>query len=382
MTRARPRGPHVGAASWRGAAALRSLGAYFGLWTLLAVYIICLSFLFNRKELEVEQKLRMIGFPLLRSYAWALVSLLTLALVRALPLHRDASVRRWLVHLAASVPLTLLGILLTALLVPVLSTPRLPLLPRFGLLVKLNFHFSFLVYVWGVIGLHEGFQVYRRTKERERNAHQVQAKLIQAQTQTLNAQVGPHFLFNALNTIAALVHLDPALAERTLLKLGALLRVSLSLGTAQISTLNQELRFIETYLEIEKLRFGDRLSADFQIPASLLGAAVPTFLLQPLVENAIKHGVAPRAEGARVSLRACREGDRLTLEVEDDGAGARGAAPAPGPGTLQARQRLRNLYGDDQDFQVSFLPGGGALARISIPLDLDPEARQPNGVRR
>lgn len=368
MTAAPPMESSSAAASgsrstWAG---LRRLGIYAGLWTLLALYIISFGLLFDRRPLGFDLRLKFAGIILLRSYGWALVSLITLALLQRFPFQPGARLQTWSLHLTASFLVTLLGIGMMAATVPVYFTPRHGFLDRAWMIAKQHFHFSYLVYYWGVVGLHEGIRLFRRFKERERDSLRLQAQLLEAQAQALNLHLSPHFLFNALNTVAALTHIDPAVGDRILVKLSGLLRKSLTQAAAQVSTLNQELAFLETYLEIEQLRFADRFKTDIQVPSHLLEAVVPTFLLQPLVENAIKHGVSPRAAGARIVLRAFQEGTSLVLEVEDDGPGSPGAPP--GPGTRSARHRLQSLFGPAQSCQLLFPPEGGARARIRIPL--------------
>jgi signal transduction histidine kinase len=356
---------------------LRGLGLYLGLWTLVALVMISMHLPLYPKELHTEAVLSIVGIFLVRNYGWALVSLLTLALVRAVPLHHKPPPRAWGIHLAASVLITLVGIVVMAIEIPLFYAPRLCFLPLVVTLAKQHFHFSYLVYYWGVVGVHESVQLFRHFQEQQRAAHELQAKFTQAQLQALRMQLTPHFLFNTLNAVAALMHSDPGRADKVLLKLSELLRMSLNRSTEQELTLNQELGFIESYLDIERLRFGDRLKIDIQVPPALLEAIVPTFLLQPLVENAIKHGVAPRASGACITIRASLENAFLRLEVEDDGPGRHPGGAGLGQSLLNVKSRLQQLYGQAQSFDLLFPLGGGALARINIPYSSirDPQIR-------
>jgi hypothetical protein len=345
---------------------LRRAGVYLGIWTLVAVYMICGEILMMRDSLQVDSLVRFAGLALVRNYGWAIVSLLTLGLVRAFPLHQQASPRAWLVHLFASVGITLLGIAIMAAEMPFYYAPRYAYLPRVWVLTKQDFHFCFLVYYWGVVGCHEGIQVFRRLKERQQAALLLQSRLAQAQLQALEMHLSPHFLFNTLNAVAALIHSDPGRADGILIKLSQLLRTSLNRSNEQVATLNDELAFLETYLDIERLRFGPRLRIDIQVPPALLEALVPTFMIQPLVEHAIKQGVAPRASGGRVGLRARTEGFSLILELEDEGR-VSPASSADFQVFLNARSRLQQLYGDTQKLERLAGPGGGGLVRISLP---------------
>jgi signal transduction histidine kinase len=356
---------------------LRGLGLYFGLWTLVALVMISMHLPLYPKELHTEAVLSIVGIFLVRNYGWGLVSLLTLALVRAVPLHHKPPLRAWGIHLVASVLITLVGIVVMAAEVPLFYFPRPCFWPLVVTVAKQHFHFSYLVYYWGVVGVHECLRLFDHFKEQQRAAHDLQAKFTQAQLQALRMQLTPHFLFNTLNAVAALMHSDPGRADKVLLKLSELLRMSLSRSTEQELTLNQELGFIESYLDIERLRFGDRLKIDIQVPPALLEAIVPTFLLQPLVENAIKHGVAPRAAGARITIRACLAGSFLRLEVEDDGPGRQPGGAGLGQSLLNVKSRLQQLYGPGQSCDLLFPLGGGALARINIPYSSirDPQIR-------
>jgi hypothetical protein len=345
---------------------LRRAGVYLGVWTLVAVYMICAEILMMRDSLQVDSLIRFAGLALVRNYGWAMVSLLTLGLVRAFPLHHQASPRTWLIHLSASVGITLLGICIMAAEMPLFYTPRYAYLPRVWVLTKQYFHFCFLIYYWGVVGCHEGIQLFRRLRERQQTALLLQSRLAQAQLQALEMHLSPHFLFNTLNAVAALIHSDPESADLILIKLSQLLRTSLNRSNEQVATLNDELAFLETYLDIERLRFGPRLTVDIQVSPTLQEALVPTFMLQPLVEQAIRQGVTPHASGGRVGLRARTEGFSLLLEIEDDARNSQ-ASPADVKVFHNVRSRLQQLYGDTQQLELLAGPGGGGLVRISLP---------------
>jgi hypothetical protein len=345
---------------------LRRAGVYLGVWTLVAIYMICGEILMLRDSLRADSLIRFAGLALVRNYGWAFVSLLTLGLIRTVPLHRQASPRAWLVHLFAGVGITLLGIGLMAAEMPLYYTPRYAYLPRVWVLTKQNFHFCYLIYYWGVVGCHEGIQVFRHLRERQQAALLLQSRLAQAQLQALEMHLSPHFLFNTLNAVAALIHSDPERGDGILIKLSQLLRTSLNRSNEQVATLNDELAFLETYLDIERLRFGSRLTVDIQVPPTLQEALVPTFMLQPLVEHAIRQGVTPHASGGRIGLRARTEGFSLFLEIEDDGRDSV-ASPTDFKVFDNVRSRLQQLYGDTQQLELLAGPGGGGLVRISLP---------------
>jgi signal transduction histidine kinase len=188
----------------------------------------------------------------------------------------------------------------------------------------------------------------------------------------LTGQLHPHFLFNTLQGISTLIHRDPEAADEMLAKLSDLLRDLLRHRDHVLVPLSDELRYARTYLEIAQLRFADRLSFQIDVAAALDQASVPLFILQPLVENALAHGIGGRTRGGRVVVTACRDGDQLRLEVADDGAGLTTSAMLrEGIGLSNTRERLRASFGEDQHFSLDPATGGGAVARITIPYSLD-----------
>lgn len=204
------------------------------------------------------------------------------------------------------------------------------------------------------------------TRERAR----AQEQLAAAQLHSLRLQLQPHFLFNTLNTIIALIGPEPRAAERMVAGLSELLRASLRLADEQEVPLARELDHLRLYVDIQQTRFGDRLDVDLEVDPAVHGALVPSLLLQPLVENAIRHGISPRATGGRISVRARRDADELRLEVEDDGVGVAasdGLLPREGVGIGNTRERLRRLHGRQQRFAYESRPGSGFAVTIALP---------------
>lgn len=235
--------------------------------------------------------------------------------------------------------------------------------------------YSNLAMYWMILLGHQGWHYYQRYRERERRAADLEVQLARARLEALRRQLNPHFLFNTLNTIAALIHDQPEVADRTVTRLSDLLRASLAPGDTQETALRQELAFVESYLEIEQTRFGDRLRVGIEVPAELRDALVPALLLQPLVENSLRHGVEKREEGGRITLHASRAGDRLVLAVTDNGPGLPAGATSfarEGIGLANTRARLRHLYGANQELALDRAPGGGLIVRVSLPFHTDP----------
>ena len=233
----------------------------------------------------------------------------------------------------------------------------------------------------------------RRAQERERRALAAEARFAEARLEALRMQINPHFLFNALNGVATLIHLDPRAADTMLGHLGELLRASLDEANAGEVPLRRELDFARRYLAIERTRFGDRLRVDEHIDDEVLDAPVPAFILQPLVENAIKHGVSGVRGPGVVTLVAARDGGRLRIEVIDTGPGPGAAAgamataegkakPGTGIGLANIRARLEQLYPGRHEFVLLAGDGGGCVARLVLPLGGAAEASAATAPRQ
>jgi two-component system LytT family sensor kinase len=220
-----------------------------------------------------------------------------------------------------------------------------------------------------IVGLSYALGYYRESRAREIKAAQLETSLAEARLKTLEAQLHPHFLFNTLHAISTLVHTKPDAADRMISRLSDLLRLAFESSGATGVSLQQELEFLQKYLEIEQTRFQDRLSVRFDIDPDTFDAEVPRLILQPLVENAIKHGVSPRSGPGLVAIAARRQGNALWLEVRDDGVGLTAGARNQlrnGIGLSNTRDRLACLYGDAH--RLDFSDGAGGLAvRIEIP---------------
>src|SRR6058998_2734353 len=209
-----------------------------------------------------------------------------------------------------------------------------------------GFYGDLLAY-WGAVGVIHAIEYYRESRERQVEAARLDGALRAAELENLRAQLQPHFLFNTLQSISTLIHRDQAAADRMLTDLSDLLRLSLRHTAAQEVPLRDELGFLGRYLDIMRVRFGDRLAIVVDAAADVLDAMVPSLVLQPLAENAIRHGMADRTDRGHVAVRAVRDGGAVRLEVSDDGLGMGGASPAEGNGIglANTRERLARLYG-------------------------------------
>jgi LytS/YehU family sensor histidine kinase len=247
--------------------------------------------------------------------------------------------------------------------------------PQLRELFFLNFDWESMTY-WAVIGLSHAVHFHREARNRALTSAQLETRLAEAQLQALQRQLHPHFLFNTLHTISALMHRDVEAADAMLARLSDLLRLTLDrIGNQQVS-LREELDFVTKYVEIERARYGDRLRVEVDVDPDALDAAVPSFVLQPLVENAVRHGIAPQLKGGRIWIRAVRNSDRLRLVVGDDGHGVSSdklLAFNTGVGLTNTRTRLQHLYGEGHTFDFKTPPGGGLEVTVIIPFSVDTE---------
>ena len=237
---------------------------------------------------------------------------------------------------------------------------------RFALVA--TFFFNLLVY-WVIVTAVHALAYYRSLRERERRVLELEHRLTTARLHALQMELNPHFLFNALNGISTLMYRDVDIADSMLLKLAALLRHALDRSDRQKVALGEELEFLGKYLDLEQMRFGSRLSVERDIEPAALDASVPNLLLQPLVENAIKHGFEPQARPGTIRIVARIIGDRLRLEVEDNGKGLPVGQPVrEGVGTANSKARLAQLYGRNASLNLERGREGGVRAVVEIPL--------------
>lgn len=307
---------------------------------------------------------------LLDSVLWAFTTVAIFWLVRHFPLDRERLLRAIVVHLVAAVVIALARTGVTAAL-GWWYLPWVRVFPKFSLQFWATSSQNFLFYAL-LLGIAHLALYYRRYREREQVAEQLARGLTEARLQALKMQLQPHFLFNTLNAISALIPADAKDARRMVARLGDLLRTTLEHEETQEVTLREELAFLEPYLEIEQARLEDRLAVVMKIAPETMDARVPHLLLQPLVENAIRHGIASRIEPGTVEISASRGPDDrfLQLEIRDDGRGLdrdNDVRTRRGVGLTNIRSRLEQLYGSEHRFKLENHASGGVLVRISIP---------------
>jgi two-component system LytT family sensor kinase len=226
-----------------------------------------------------------------------------------------------------------------------------------------------MAYYWAVIAYGYGSELQRKYKNEELRVVQLEARLIEAELKALREQLKPHFLFNTLNTISVMVRDGKnELAVTLLARLGSLLRMSLEGNRDNETTLRAEMEFLERYIEIQKARFPDRLTVNVAVDEAALAVPVPWLILQPIVENAILHGIAPKPGPGRVDISGRIRGQSLLLEVRDDGRGLpEGCSVVEGTGLTNTRERLAKTYGDAGRMTLRRRPEGGLAVEIVVP---------------
>jgi len=346
-------------------------GWYWGIWAMMGLYMAS----WDLAMYPSASIVRMLVLNLLQNGTWGLLGLFLLWLANRRPIEALAwsHWRTWALHLLASVAVAALGLLIAYLISlwvqsdewkkPLDLAMVLKGLPRF---YRAYFHTN-LLFMWAVVAAFHGLRIYRKYKAREVEAARLETRFAEAQNMALRMQLQPHFLFNTLNSISALVHSNPDGADEMISRLGDFLRTTLDAPHEQLLTLRRELAFIQDYLAIEQIRFQDRLRVEVQIPADLMEQRVPSFILQPLVENALKHGLADRPQGGTLTIRGRREPGSLVLEIQDDGEGY--IPGREGVGLANVRSRLGLLYKGRGQLDLLGAAGRGTLVVLRLPLD-------------
>lgn len=345
-------------------------GLIWGAWTLLGLATatrIKLSYGYTGNPMAWRNAL---ALAYCDWYVWAALFPLMLWLMRRLALEPDNWVRRLALLLPLSVVIAFLKMIIEFLLRRLIAPNY---ARRFAIFEISNATFTY----WAIVGLIYAFDYYRKYREHQLKAAQLATQLAQAQLQALKMQLQPHFLFNTLHAISSLMHRDVEAADKMLAQLSDLLRLTLKNAGAQEVTLRQELEFLERYLEIEQTRLGDRLQVRQEIAPETLDAHVPNLILQPLVENAIRHGIAVRAAAGLIELRAIQLKGALQLQVRDDGPGLP-AQLKEGVGLANTRARLQQMYGAAQRFELLNKAGGGLTVRLTLPFRVEQETECQN----
>ncbi len=304
-------------------------------------------------------------------YPWALFAPLIFWLGRRFRLERQGWMAATVIHLTCGSLVALVDLALTTAINQYFG-PTVSYVGSFAevypRIVLRYFHFAFIIY-WVIVAAAHAMEYYRSSRDRELETLRLQAELTQSQLAALRMQLQPHFLFNTLHTIASLVRDGrSAAATSTIARLGELFRQTLGNSQRNEVSLREELGFVEAYLEIEQTRFSDRLAVRFQVDPETLDARIPTMALQPLVENAIRHGIAVDPNAGRVEVRASRRNGSLRVEIANDGPPLTySTRPTEGVGLANTRARLSRLYGKASRLELRPDSAGGTVAVLEVP---------------
>ena len=291
---------------------------------------------------------------------WAILTPLVAWLSARFPFSRSRWAGPLAIHLPAGIALGGLKLWLEAMLTPLIAGYGRPAPFSF-----LKIHLTLFTY-WGIVAAIHLREYHRAARARELRATQLEIQLARAQVEALKMQLHPHFLFNTLNTIAGLTRDDPDAAELMLAKLAELLRRTFETADVQELPLDRELEFIEAYLTIQRMRYGERLRVSIEVSDAVRRAPVPSLILQPLVENAIRHGIAERPGPGRVEIGARLETTDVVITIANDGPNLP-ATIREGYGLRNIRSRMQALYGDRGAFTFAPQHDGGAVATLRIP---------------
>jgi two-component sensor histidine kinase len=360
-------------------------GVSAGIWTLVTIAATITIYKFDRLRGMSTTFSSALWLESSQILSYVPLTPIVFGLALRYPFDRRKWLRRLLLHLVAALLFTAAHVTLRGLTYGIWDTGARTWMPAISLssahVVKIRWDLFENLFLLNVVDDITGTYVpivliahavsyYRRFRERELRTSQLEGQLAKAHLQRLKSQLQPHFLFNTMHSISALMLTDVRAADRMMTLLSDLLRMSLDDEEIQLTTLSRELEFTNGYLEIEKVRFGDRLSIVLNVAPDTLDAQVPHLLLQPLVENAVQHGITrlSAAGEIRISTRHC--GRDLHLTVEDNGPGLvllRGSQPGAGLGLKMTRERLQTLYGNDQSIDIADLPRGGVRVSVRIP---------------
>jgi len=340
----------------------------FVVWTVLALLSATGAHLYMASVGSPEGWGQVLAWSVTVALIWSFLTPVVYELTRRFSFDRNSWTTALPVHLIACVVLTSVGSAVIVLLDPLVTwTPEkhVPFLAHTASRVFMDFQ-----RYWYIVLITQAIAYYGKYRERELQSSQLEAQLAHAQLEVLKIQLEPHFLFNTLNSIAALARNDGLAAENMTLQLADLLRFSLDAVGIHEVPLSRELTFLQKYIDIQQTRFQERLRVEMDIQPLTLSALVPNLLLQPLVENAIRHGIGPRRAPGFIRISTRQVFDELWMEISDNGLGLTGyagVAPPEGVGLQNTRARLQQLYNHDHKMTLEDAPAGGCIVKIHIP---------------
>jgi len=346
-------------------------GLIWGVWTIVALFFstqVYVSYISQREPITFRDFL----FQITACYLWALATPLVLWLSRRYCIERHNWRRRAALHFGVSILLSsaLVTVHYPLFMVFAGRASSLTWLRTFNVIL-LNLDKWMLIY-WVILGMSHAFSYYNSFRKGELKASELRTQLVQSQLEALKMQVQPHFLFNTLHSISALLSKDTEGARKMITRLGDFLRLTLENSGTQEVTLQQEIEFLNGYLEIERIRFQDRLTTDIRVDPDVLDVRVPNLILQPIVENAMRHAIGNSTSG-RVEVTAAPRNGVVRIEVKDNGPGIQAEQLVEarrgrgGVGLANTQARLAGMYGDAAHFELSNNPTGGLVVALEIP---------------
>jgi len=362
----------------------------FGVWGVLTFAASIWIYQYDRSVGTPMRFLQEIPLELSDVFSYAPLTPFVLALALRYPLKKGHWLRPSLVLIGGGVLFTLAHVILRGATYPVWdpgtrgfvsvwNTQAHTLGVRWYLFERLAVVDWFNDIAWTyapIVVIAYAISYYQKFRERELRTSHLEVQLAKAHLQSLKSQLQPHFLFNTMHSISALMLTDVRAADKMMSRLSDLLRLSLEDCPLQMTTLNRELEFVGGYLEIEKVRFDeDRLEVHLDLAADTLDAEVPHLLLQPLVENAVRHGIAKRSSRGELRIRSGHDNGNLSVHITDNGPGfteSNGSGPKFGLGLRATRERLQTLYGDHQSLSIRNLTEGGVEVCVEIPFRVEP----------
>jgi sensor histidine kinase YesM len=340
----------------------------FVLWTLLAFLSAAGAHVYMSSMGTPITWMQLLAWNMIIALVWSLLTPVVYELAHRYTFDRASWKVSLPIHIVASVILAFVGAVAMVAVNPLVTWTKEPAVPFFAHVLSRTF--MDIQRYWYVLLITQAIGFYGKYQERQLLSSQLEAQLANAQLEVLKIQLEPHFLFNTLNSIASLARHDGRAAEHMTLQLADLLRMSLDgVGVHEVP-LHQELTFLQKYVDIQQTRFHDRLSVETEIDPRTLDTLVPNLILQPLVENAIRHGISPRRVPGLVRITTWRDRDDVWMEIRDNGVGftrGRGLAPPEGVGLRNTRGRLRQLYNEDHAMVLEDAPGGGCTVKIRVP---------------
>ncbi len=343
------------------------LSRYLGLWSAVVLVFAMQSFAHDHLDGRLWSIFDYLRWSMIHWYTWAALAPLVFHLAQRFPIQPPSHLRSLGVHLVACAGVTLLAVIIGAEISSLFEPDTIS--GQFRQFVGKHFATGVLTY-WALLAIQQALHFQAERAQREAEASRLATELAQSRLQVLKTQLQPHFLFNTLHAIVTLLDDDKASAEDMLLRLSELLRAFLEDYDGQEISLRRELALLDLYLGIQRMRFKDRLTTQVYIAPDTLDCAVPSLLLQPIVENAIRHGIGRRIGGDRIEIESRREGDSLCIDVRNQNSTleSKGDAAGHGIGLSNTRLRLKELYGDAAQIRLDMIWPEGVVCRIRLPI--------------